>query len=305
MRPLGPVRQGTRTFNLNRRNLLFWPTTSTVIEVIPEKKLAFRVNTNNTVWSYELEPIPDGTRVIESRHAENGVKPVSNMAVNALHGRDPSFERELVDGMNASLAKIKAAAEKASWARSGFGDPARTSAALAGRARASGPRRARRRRRGRTSASRCPRGAGVSECAPQPYSNVDDMPVGRHLVAAHPEHRAQRPGQRQEEAAVAADPLGGLRHLRDGAVVAVVPALRGLGAAPGAHHLAPAQPDLGGGLVDLRVTGGHVAGHQPRVVRRGRQQVAGAQVARPDALIPGHPLRRQQRRRARAPAPPR
>jgi hypothetical protein len=80
--------------------------------VIPEQKLAFRVNTNNTVWSYELQPIPQGgTRVIESRHAENGVKPVSGMAVNRFMGGTARFERELVDGMNASLAKIKAAAE--------------------------------------------------------------------------------------------------------------------------------------------------------------------------------------------------
>jgi uncharacterized protein YndB with AHSA1/START domain len=111
MRPLGPVRQGTRTVNLNRRNLMFWPTTSTVVEMIPEQKLAFRVNANNTIWSYELQPIPEGTRVIESRHAENGVKPVSSMAVNTLFGGTANFERELVDGMNASLAKIKAAAE--------------------------------------------------------------------------------------------------------------------------------------------------------------------------------------------------
>jgi uncharacterized protein YndB with AHSA1/START domain len=111
MRPLGPVRQGTRTVNLHRRNFLFWPTTSTVVEMIPDQKLAFRVNANNTIWSYELQPIPEGTRVIESRHAENGVKPVSSMAVNALLGGTASFERELVDGMNASLAKIKAEAE--------------------------------------------------------------------------------------------------------------------------------------------------------------------------------------------------
>jgi len=111
MRPLGPVRQGSRTVNVNRRNLMFWPTTSTVVEIIPEQKLAFRVNTNNTIWSYELTPISDGTRVIESRHAENGVKPVSSLAVNALFGGTASFERELIEGMNASLAKIKAAAE--------------------------------------------------------------------------------------------------------------------------------------------------------------------------------------------------
>jgi len=111
MRALGPVRQGTLTINVNRRNFLFWPTTSTVIEMIPDQKLAFRVNLNNTIWSYELQPIPEGTRVIESRHAENGVKPLSSMTVNALFGGTANFERELVDGMNASLAKIKAAAE--------------------------------------------------------------------------------------------------------------------------------------------------------------------------------------------------
>ena len=111
MKALGTVRQGTRTINFNRRNFLYWPTTSTVTEVIPEKKLAFRVNTNNTVWTYELEPTENGTRVVESRHAENGVKPAANFTVQKLFGGVPNFERELIDGMNTSLARIKAAAE--------------------------------------------------------------------------------------------------------------------------------------------------------------------------------------------------
>ena len=112
MKPFGPLRQGTRTLNFNRRNRMFWPTTCTVVEVIPEKKLAFRVNANRSIWSYELESNGEGTRVIESRHAENGVSAFSNLTVNALFGGTANFERELVDGMNASLAKIKAAAEK-------------------------------------------------------------------------------------------------------------------------------------------------------------------------------------------------
>ena len=111
MKAFGPLRQGTRTINVNRRNFLYWPTTSTVTEVIPEKKLAFRVNTNNTVWTYELEPTENGTRVVESRHAENGVKPAANFTVQKLFGGVPNFERELIDGMNTSLARIKAAAE--------------------------------------------------------------------------------------------------------------------------------------------------------------------------------------------------
>ncbi|ORB72598.1 SRPBCC family protein [Mycobacterium scrofulaceum] len=112
MKTFGPLRQGTRTLNINRRNRMFWPTTCTIVEVVPETKLAFRVDTNNTIWSYELEPSDQGTRLIESRHAENGVTAFSNLSVNALFGGTTNFERELVEGMNASLARIKAAAER-------------------------------------------------------------------------------------------------------------------------------------------------------------------------------------------------
>lgn len=111
MKALGPVRQGTRTINLNRRNRMFWPTTCVVTEVIPEKKMAFQVNQNGTIWSYELEPTDAGTRLVESRHAENGVTAFSTLSVKAMFGSVPNFERELVDGMNASLSRIKAAAE--------------------------------------------------------------------------------------------------------------------------------------------------------------------------------------------------
>jgi uncharacterized protein YndB with AHSA1/START domain len=111
MKSLGPLRPGTRTFNINRRNNLFWPTTSTITAVIPERKLAFRVNANNTVWSYELEPTATGTKVVETRHAENGVKAISTMTVNAVLGGVSGFEKELIAGMNTSLARIKAAAE--------------------------------------------------------------------------------------------------------------------------------------------------------------------------------------------------
>ncbi len=111
MKTFGPLRPGAKTININRRKFLFWPTTSQITELVPEKKLAFRVNENGTVWSYELEPTETGTRLVETRHAENGVKAFSNMTVNALMGGVPSFERELVEGMNESLARIKAAAE--------------------------------------------------------------------------------------------------------------------------------------------------------------------------------------------------
>ncbi len=104
---------GARTINFNRRGLLFWPTTSRITELIPpEQKLAFRVNENHTVWTYELEPTEAGTRLVETRHAENGTTAVSNFLVKNLMGGVPSFEEELIEGgMNDSLTRIKAAAE--------------------------------------------------------------------------------------------------------------------------------------------------------------------------------------------------
>jgi len=111
MKTFGPLRAGAKTFNLNRRNLMFWPTTGQLTEVVPEQKLAFRVIGNNTVWSYELEPTATGTRVVETGRADGGVAPVANFVLDKLFGGVPSFERELVEGMNTSLRRIKAAAE--------------------------------------------------------------------------------------------------------------------------------------------------------------------------------------------------
>jgi uncharacterized protein YndB with AHSA1/START domain len=111
MKLLGPLRPGTRTLNLNRHNLLFWPTTSVITEVVPERKLAFRVPINTTVWTYELEPTATGTRLVETRHAEKGVTAVSTAITKAALGGVDTFETELLEGMNQSLARIKAAAE--------------------------------------------------------------------------------------------------------------------------------------------------------------------------------------------------
>ena len=111
MKLLGPLRPGTRTLNLNRHNLLFWPTTSVITEVLPERKLAFRIPINTTVWTYELEPTATGTRLVETRHAEKGVTAASTAITKAALGGVDTFETELLEGMNQSLARIKAAAE--------------------------------------------------------------------------------------------------------------------------------------------------------------------------------------------------
>ena len=112
MKGFGPLRVGQRTFNINRQGWKFWPTTSTVTEVVPNEKLAFKVDANYTVWTYELTPTATGTHVVETRRADNGIAKVSTVLTNTMMGGVPNFEIELVEGMQESLARIKAAAEQ-------------------------------------------------------------------------------------------------------------------------------------------------------------------------------------------------
>lgn len=107
----GEPKLGTRTINLNKRGPLVWPTSAKVVRFEPERRLAFRVTENHTIWSYELEPTETGTRVTERREAPGGTTAVSNLLVWLAFGGQRNFDGELERGMNATLAKIKAAAE--------------------------------------------------------------------------------------------------------------------------------------------------------------------------------------------------
>lgn len=112
MRVSGPVGHGAKTFNLNRRGFMFWPTTSKVVAFEPNKQLAFRINENKTVWSYELSENNGVTTVTESRRAPNGTSKVSSLLVKYTMGGTESFEAEMVRGMNKTLERIKREAEQ-------------------------------------------------------------------------------------------------------------------------------------------------------------------------------------------------
>jgi uncharacterized protein YndB with AHSA1/START domain len=107
-----PVQEGSTMFNINRRKLLVWPTQAKVVRLVPEQEIAFRVKENFTVWSYQLEATPAGTRVTARREAPQGISDLSvGLTKRALGGVDV-FTTELQTGMQQTLAKIKADAER-------------------------------------------------------------------------------------------------------------------------------------------------------------------------------------------------
>ncbi|NMM88449.1 polyketide cyclase [Rhodococcus sp. SRB_17] len=110
----GTVREGAKTFNINRSGFLIWPTSAKVVRFEPNKSIAFRIAENGTIWSYELEPTATGTKVTERREAPHGTSKVSQFLVKTVFGGNDKFEVDLVKGMNATLKRVKNEAEAAS-----------------------------------------------------------------------------------------------------------------------------------------------------------------------------------------------
>lgn len=109
---LGALRTGAWTVNLNRDGRKYYPTTSRIVRFEPNRAFAFRMNENATVWSYTLEPTESGTRLTERRDVPNGVRKPVRALIDAFLGGEQQFEANLVRGMNETLGKIKAAAER-------------------------------------------------------------------------------------------------------------------------------------------------------------------------------------------------
>ena len=108
----GTVRLGTRTFNVNRRGLLVWPTRAKVVRFDPHREIALRIKDNFTIWSFTLEPTEaGGTLITQRRETPQGISPISHRLTDAVLGGQQQFTAELRDGMRQTLTRIKADAE--------------------------------------------------------------------------------------------------------------------------------------------------------------------------------------------------
>lgn len=109
----GVVREGATFSNLNRDRLLFWPTSGKVVTFEPERRFAFKIRENRTVWSFELEPTADGgTRLTQRRETPQGISDVSMRLTKIAFGGQPKFTSGLRSGMRQTLEALKAEAER-------------------------------------------------------------------------------------------------------------------------------------------------------------------------------------------------
>lgn len=113
MRVIGAPRPGAYTLNVNRQGRKFWPTASKITRFEPMRAIAFRTLTNNSVWSFEITPTASGSTLCERRGVpERGTSWVSETIVEHFLGGEADFDDEMLDGMHATLARMKAVIER-------------------------------------------------------------------------------------------------------------------------------------------------------------------------------------------------
>ena len=105
VRTPGPMRLGSRLFNINRRGLLVWPTQSQVVRFTPGEEIAFRIKENHSIWSFTLTPTPEGgTHVVQQRTTPDGLSDISIRLTKLAFGGQERFAATASTGGTPSAA---------------------------------------------------------------------------------------------------------------------------------------------------------------------------------------------------------
>ena len=109
----GTPREGAHLVGFNRRRWALWPTNSRIVRYEPGRAIAWKVFSNRSTWTYELEPINGGTRLTERRDVPpQGLAPVAEFLAKVFLGGVESHDAELQDGTRATLDRIKSEVER-------------------------------------------------------------------------------------------------------------------------------------------------------------------------------------------------
>ena len=102
---------GARFKGSNKRGIIRWSTTCTVVAAERGKVFTFETPDSGARWSYTFQPDGDGTTVTESREMFMERPAVAKWFSKLLLGGTESHDREMVDSLAATLARLKAVAE--------------------------------------------------------------------------------------------------------------------------------------------------------------------------------------------------
>lgn len=106
------VGMGAQFTNRNTRGELAWVTHGEVVRFEVGQELAFRIEENHVIWSFRLERLTEGrTRIVQRRETPEGISAMSLRLTEEHLGGQEAFTREMLEGMDHTLSRIRAAAE--------------------------------------------------------------------------------------------------------------------------------------------------------------------------------------------------
>jgi len=109
------VALGVDFTNHNRQGELTWTTHGTVVRFSPNREIAFRIDENWVVWSFQLEETGDGTVMLtQRREAPDGISDYSLGLTEKYLGGQAVFTETMRAGMRQTLEAIRATARSQS-----------------------------------------------------------------------------------------------------------------------------------------------------------------------------------------------
>lgn len=108
----GPV-VGARFVGFNRQGWRWWATTNRVVAAEPVRLFAFRTEQNRARWVFRIDgDCAAGTTLVQRRELPTGRSALSTAFIGLLLGGNRRFDSAVQAGMQRTLERIKAAAER-------------------------------------------------------------------------------------------------------------------------------------------------------------------------------------------------
>ena len=109
----GGLRVGQWYLGINRRKAAIWPTRNVVALLEPGRLIAWDTTSSGARWIWEVEAVPDGTRVVHRRPVPRRLTRMSRLFAPVALGGSAEHADELEAGMVQTLDRLREAVEGA------------------------------------------------------------------------------------------------------------------------------------------------------------------------------------------------
>lgn len=109
--PLGRIRRGCLLLGFNQQGRTRWVTLSRVVKYRADEEIAWRVLTNNAIWTYRIQASTNGSHLVETRQTPHGITRFARWFTGRFLNGQAWLDDDLEAGMARGLQHIKTLVE--------------------------------------------------------------------------------------------------------------------------------------------------------------------------------------------------